>query len=436
MAQPVPARSRKSAPVPQPRLVPLAACAVALLLAIGCGNNANQAAANTGSGSGSPSGTGGAGGSGSGTGSGGSSGSSSSANSAFVYVSTPSISGGPGNTITAYTAASDGALTQIAGSPYKTTGQAAAVAASGNLLFVAEGGNIVAYTIGSSGALTAGPTTNAQAHDIPSTDGFPASLFTDPGGATLYDLASAGYNLGNQYQAYSIQQNGGLTFLNMTTQGNPADFWLSFNTNDTFAYSSDCSGGTANFYAYSRASSGALTYFNPHASVPAPPADNPGGTSYCPEGAAVAGNNYVVIALQLGTSANSYQGTNQLAVYAIAADGSLSTTNTAATMPSLSVSGYANDYAFDPTGTWLAAGGSGGVQIFKLSGGVLTETGSLALSGGVSQLAWDKAGHLYTYGQDSGDLNVLTVTNGVPAQASGSPHTLPVSSYLAVQPAS
>jgi len=427
-------------PIPLARLAPAAAFGVALLLAAGCGGNSMTTASTTGSGSGSgaPSGTGGgsggtgSGGSGSGSGGSGSgSGSSTPANSAYVYVSTPSIAGGPGNFITAYTAASDGALTQVSGSPFTTTAQVGEIAAAGKYLYanmLANGtASITSYSIGATGALTQAITVTPPVSTTPTTGGsWVTTAFFDTSGQSFYDSG----------KAFAVNSNGSLSYQGLVSHGDTVVDALSFTPSDAFAYGGDCAGGTANFYGFTRASSGALTWFNTNANLPAPPTGNTEGTSYCPDGAAVANNNTVVIALQLGTSANSYQGTNQLAVYSIAANGTLSTTNTAATMPSLNVAGYAEDYAFDPTDTWLAVGGSGGIQIFKLTNGVLAQTGSLALSGGVSQLAWDKSGHLYTYGQDSGDLSVITVANGVPTQASGSPYTLPISSYLAVQPAS
>ncbi|HEX4039584.1 MAG TPA: hypothetical protein VHX37_16120 [Acidobacteriaceae bacterium] len=405
----------------------LPSCALALLVAAGCGGNSNSpATSGTGTGSGAPSGTGGGTGSGSGSGSG----SSTPANPAYVYVSTPSISGGPGNFITAYTAAPNGALAQVPGSPFTTTAQAGEIASDGNYLYVnmvANGtSSITSYSIGADGALTQAITTTPPTTTTPTTNGgWVTMAYFDGSGQTFYDDGNA----------FAVNSNGSLSLVGTVSHNDIVEDSLSFTSSDAFGYGADCAGGTANFYGFMRATTGALTYFDPKANLPAPPANNTEGTSYCPDGAAVSGTS-AVIALQLGTSANSYQGTNQLAVYSIAADGTLSTTNTAATMPSLSVSGFALDYAFDPTGTWLAVGGQGGIQIFKLANGVLTQTGSLALSGGVSQLGWDQSGHLYTYGQDSGSLNVINVASGVPTQASGSPYALPVSSYLAVQPTS
>lgn len=414
-------------------------CAIGFLSpATGCGNgSSNSASAGNGSGtggaSGSPSGTGTGTGSGSGSGAGSGSGSSSGSTSAWVYVSTPSVAGSPGNTIAGYAAASDGTLTQVSGSPFSTTGQASAIGATGKYLFVAEGGNIVSYTIGSDGSLSAAATTNAQANDTPSSDGFPATLFTDPSGDNLYDEASAGCNLKRCYQAFSIEASGGLQYLGTPTYSSPADPYLSFTANDAWAYGSDyVNGDTANFYAFTRGSTGALTYFNPNANLPAAAANQ---EDYVPFGAATQGNGYVVIALQNGAMPLADDLVQQLAVYTInPQNGTLSTANTAADMPKISV-GSAEDYRFDPTGTWLAVGGDGGVQIFKFSNGVLTSSGSYTgQNNAVTQLAWDGAGHLYTLGQDSGLLWVYNVANGVPTPASGSPYTVPDSSYLAVEP--
>lgn len=358
-----------------------------------------------------------------------------SGNSAFVYVSIPSISGGPGKYITGYASAADGTLTQVPGSPFTTSGNPAYMTTDHGYLYVAEDGTFIdAYSIGSTGSLTAGPTTNASSHDNPPNEGGPISVFTDRTGASLYANASFADQGNNRYQAYAVGSGGNLSFVNMETAGNPTDPYVSFTPNDLYGYSSDCNHGTQNFYGWQRGSDGSLTYFDPKANLPAGPTPNPGGISYCPYGAAVPDNSHVVIAMQQGTDPYSSNGINQLAVYAIASDGTLSTTDSDATMPTLAV-GHVNDFRFDPTGTWLAAGGDAGLQIFRYANGKLTAAGSFPFNSGISQVQWDSAGHVYTYGQDSGDLYVFNVVNGVPTPAPGSPTTLGLFGFLAVQPA-
>ena len=377
------------------------------------------------------------GGTGSGGGSGGGGGTGSS-NNAFVYVSNPgSNSANPhGSQIFEYAAAADGALTPSAGSPYSVpVGQANDMegSGSGKYLFVDINQGIGTYSIGSDGALTPVTSIQPEKYDTPANFGGPSALFLDKTGEVLYDFESFAYNSNNRYQSFTIQPNGSLTFVNMAGNGNPTDLRLSFTQNDAFAYGSDCLFGTQNFYGFSRSSNGGLTYFDPKANVPAPPASNNEGTSYCPYGAAAPTSNYVVIALQLGTDPYSYQGVDQLAVYAVASDGTLHTSNTAATMPTLTIDS-ARDYRFDPTGTYLAAGGNGGVELFAFQNGVLTPLGTYTNSGPVSDLRWDNAGHLYTYAQDSGQLTVFNVVKGVATIAPGSPYMLPIYGRLAVQP--
>jgi hypothetical protein len=355
------------------------------------------------------------------------------ANSAYVYISTPAIAGAPGNFISGYTADANGKLTAIPGSPFKTAGQAASIAANGKYLLSAQGTNIVSYSIGASGAPAQVATLNVQQYDKPSTSGFPAALFTDRNSETVYDEASAACNLSSCYQAFALRAGGSLSYIGTPDYSNPGVPYLSFTADDHYAYGSDfVNGDRANFYGFVRDAQGGLTYFNPHANLPAPAAHQ---MSYLPYGAAVPDDEHVVVALQNGGQPDPGDAVEQLAVYTIdAAGGDLTTADTAASMPDLAV-GYANHYRFDPTGQWLAAGGAKGVQIFAFRNGQLISTGiDAGQNNETDELAWDNAGHLYALGKNSGLLFVYDVTNGVPTPAAGSPYTIPIDSYLAVQP--
>jgi hypothetical protein len=354
--------------------------------------------------------------------------------SAHVFISVPSIAGSPGNFIIGYDAAEDGKLTTIQGSPFKTAGQTAYIAVGGSYLFSDQGTNIVSYAIAADGALKEASTIDAQKYDNPSTDGFPSTVFTDRTGGAVYDNASAGCDLKSCYQAFFVGRHGSLAYVGTPSYDNPADPYLSFTINDRFAYGSDyVNGDKANFYAFSRDANGALTYFDPNANLPAAAS---GQNPYVPYGAAAPDDKHVVIALQNGAMAPAGSATSQFAVYEIDREsGTLHTSNTAESMPKISV-GSALDYRFDPSGKWLAAAGDTGVEIFEFKDGVLKAKGTTPNTG--SQLAWDRDGHLYIFNQSSFQLWVYGVTNGELKLSPGSPYNVPVpafgAAYMAVEP--
>lgn len=359
-------------------------------------------------------------------------------NNSFVYVSTPSIAGGAGNYIQGWSVAADGALTAVPGSPVDTPSQISVIVADGRYLFgdlnASGADSIGAWRIAPNGSLSLATSTPAEA--------FNSSLYTYNSGTTTDFTDRAGVTLYDHGNAYAIKPNGSLTWLSdivdnaASTPGYVEDE-IAFTPNDRLGYTSDCTFGDQNLYGFARASSGALTYFNPNANVPTL-TPNPEGTSYCPTyAAAIAApdNQHVVFSLQVGTDPGSYTGVNQLAVYTIGSSGALSTTNTSATMPATSV-GQATDYKFDPSGRWLAIAGSSGLEIFRYNNGVLSGGTTLISNDGPSQIAWDSAGHLFAIGQDSGNLYVFDVNQatGAATPAPGSPTTVPLYSYLAVQP--
>ncbi|HKO14237.1 MAG TPA: Ig-like domain-containing protein [Acidobacteriaceae bacterium] len=353
----------------------------------------------------------------------------------FVYVSTPSVAGSAGNFIQGWSVAADGTLTAVPGSPFNTSGQAGQVVADGKYLFadMFAGGSmsIDTYSIAANGGLTL--TTTIPAHSISGTPTIynmgTTTDFTDRTGQTLYDFA----------QTYSVQSNGSLNWVGSITDGSGGyiEDQISFTGDDRFGYSSDCTSGNQNFWAFTHGSNGALTRFNPNANVPAV-SPNPAGTSYCPTYSAAIpapDNLHVIFSLQVGTGPMSYQGVNQLAVYTINyADGTLHTADTAATMPKTTV-GQATDYKFDPSGNWLAVAGSSGLELFSYNNGMLSGGTTLLANDAPSQIGWDKAGHLFAVSQFSGKLYVFDVANGIATAAPGSPHAVPTYSYLAVQPA-
>lgn len=325
----------------------------------------------------------------------------------YVYVSNPAT-----NAIYAFQAAADGTLTATSGSPYSVAGIGAMTADSSHLFGVDTAKSaIVTYSISSGGDL-------AKVSSVTDPNGA-TSAFRDAYDEDVYTLTGGASS--HTYDGYAVQQGGSLLSV-ASAAGSAAitDPELGFTPNDQFAYGAGCSNGAASVYGYTWVNTGVLTPFDTKASIPAAPS----GYQYCPMGAAVPCSCDVILPLERMTNnGQTDTGTAQLAVFPIASDGTLSTASTAANMPSTSVGTLSPYPQFDPSDTYLAIPGSTGLQIFKLSNAALTSTGVVPITGGVNQVAWDNAGNLYALNWSSGDLYAFHVTNGVPAEVSGSPYT-------------
>lgn len=404
----------------RPRLrIPLASlftsfCVVVFFsFAVGCGNSSKSNTASSGSGSGgsgSPSGTG-SGGSGSG-----------SSASTFLYVSDENTSGNSAG-IYAYSVGSDGSLTAVSGSPFAAAGAGSMVVNGSELYAANTGGAIVTYSMGSNGALTQTSSLNV-AGDAPGGGG-PTQVFTNgASGQMLYDYYINDSD--NAFQNFSVDA-GKLTFVSDTAAYLSAGA-LAFTANGQYGYTTGCYHGTPDMEAYEVASNGTLAVsWNPQASGGNPPQPVGAQIEYCPGGAAVSGNNYVVLA-ETPNNDMTPTGPTELYVYTIdSANGSLSTTQNASAGVASGVGSTVSTYAFDPTGAWLAVSGANGIAIFSFSNGVLAQTGTAPISDTpITQLAWDNNGHLFGLGtvyQSATKLYVFNVAKGVPTAAPGSPVT-------------
>lgn len=389
---------------------------------------------NIGGGNGSGStGTGnsGSGGNGSGSG-GGSTGSGSSAgaaSTAYVYVS-DKAPGGSANQVEAWSAASNGALTPLGGSPFAANVTSMA-AGSGHLFGVnANGVDVESYSIASDGALTHETTAHAAQTGNCNSLG---NLFMDRSGASLYALNYRGSGCSNNtYESFAVNSStGALNDLGNSTANN----WLakpaSFMPDDTHAYAVSClSDMYWGMWGFSRSNTGLLTQLSIKAAPPTPPA----GYFYCPSATAADAAGNIVIALQpVDQQSFNPNKPAQLAVYAVQANGDLATSNTAAAMPSVVV-GNATDMKISPGGDLLAVAGSNGLQVFHFSsvGTITAYTGPLA-SDEIDQMFWDSQGHLYALSQPAGKLYVFTVTSSGYAQATGSPYAVGGAQGLAVE---
>ncbi len=344
----------------------------------------------------------------------------------FVYVSTQK---GSNYEVSAYSAASNGELAPVSGSPFAAN--ANYMALNGKYLFGSNGVDIYSFSIASDGALTQVASLNAQNYNQNGCGG-PENLFVDRTGTTLYDPDYLGNICANNaYQAFSIDSaSGALNYLGAAVASPAFNSPLSFIGDNLFGYSSDCYRSMPGIYGYARATDGTLTQTSGLA-APIPAA--PSGSYYCPYLSATDSAGHVVIPL-LPTSNSTWQpsGALQIAVYTADSSGNLTTSGTAANMPKSAV-GSVTDIRISPSGKLIAVAGTSGLQLFHFNGAnPVTRFTSLIATGQVDHIFWDNANHLYAISTSAGRLMVFIVGATGVTPAAGSPYTIANPQNIAV----
>jgi hypothetical protein len=337
----------------------------------------------------------------------------------FVYVS--STTGNNAYDVNAYTASRSGQLTPVSGSPFAAN--VATMAVNGKYLFGTNGIDIYSFSIAPDGALNQVAMINAQNFNQGGCGG-PESVFLDRTGKTLYDPDYLGNICANNaYQSFSIDATtGNLTYLGSAVASPGFNAPLNFLGNNRYGYSSSCYHFYPSIFGYQRNSDQTLTQLNITPSIPAAPA----GKVYCPYLAASDRANHLAVPF---TPLNSYtwqpDGPIQLGVYSADSDGNLTTRSTATDMPA---TGIANilDVQISPSGHFLAAAGTTGLQVFHFNGAnpIRHFSGQLT-SDQIDHIYWDEADHLYAVSSSAGKLFVFTVTSTAVKQAPGSPYSIP-----------
>lgn len=349
-----------------------------------------------------------------------------------VYVAyTPKNSNG--NEIAEYSVAANGALTPLPGSPY--SGNATSLAISGNYLF---GPNrlepyLETYAINSSGELHWVAEEDDQ--KISSDCGGAGPVFLDHSGKTLYLTDIQGDCSNNYYESFAIDSsNGHLTYLNSANGGS-----ASFNgiymagtvtADNQYVYSASPCGMYYGLWAFKRAANGSLTTIgNFQATMPSAPS----GAGYCPWPPAAGPSTSVAMPIQLYKD-GGVEGSPQIASFTEAGNGNLTTTNTAANMPTTSVT-YITAVSMPPAGNLVAVGGTGGLQVFHFNGAnPPTKFTPLLTTDTITAAYWDNSNHLFALSQASNKLYVFTVTPTGYSAAPGSPYTVVDAEALAVNP--
>ena len=324
------------------------------------------------------------------------------------------------------------------------------------------GSDINTYTIGSNGALTLGPQfdysqigaqiASQVASQQHAQTGAPCGMGVDTfdrTGQSLYAevLCVNGTNPIDLIASFAFDSsNGTLSYLGDAGTGVTFNFpALPVLGNDEYAYQNGNDGcGTfpGGFYSFSRSSSGLLTQISSKSPTEPPtPAGATAGAGpfgYVAGALATDNTNHAAILVDPCFFLNGANPPLQLAAYTANSDGSLTTTDTYATMPSTPVN--PNVLTMSPSGTLLAVGGNGGVQIFHFNGSSsITGFTGVLTTDFIDWMAWDNSNHLYAlqypnYFSNSrtGNLHVFTVTASGATEAPGSPYSIQTPLDLAV----
>ena len=363
---------------------------------------------------------------------------------AYVYVQKPVQGDYVVAPIYAYTAASNGKLTPIKGSPFHVMGNM--IGNTGSHLITLGAAFMYSYDVSPSGVI------GAQTSEIDnqlysgSECGRAYTPYLNPPGE-MDDTGSYAYAFlsgGSCYalQTYQVQKpSGDLTFKGSAIWEDACTGSVENSValptiagDNLFAYSIQgvqACNVFALFEGFNRESSGTLDFNSSFSAVmPTPP---PGGWYYVPQIAQLTGisfahdtSNHMAIPVQAaksGAGGEEYYAFSQIASYTIDKDGNISTTNTWQNMPTLA-NGTLNEMKIAPSGKLLAVSVQTGVQFYHFNGAKpITEfTGVVGTSGYITTMAWDKDNHLYAINGATGRLHIYEATPTSVKEVSGSPY--------------
>jgi hypothetical protein len=355
---------------------------------------------------------------------------------AFVYVSyTPT--GSSSNKVAAFTAAANGRLTTVPGSPFIANVNSMAV--NGKYFFGSNmaGVYVASFRILPNGALHWVNSTNVAQYE-PGGCVYPMQLVLDHTGTTLYRMQiTGGLCEDSEFQSFTVDKpTGRLMYIGKSAEKFLFNTPLTFSGNNKFAYGSECiyyrTGYLDTTSGLLRHTDGLLDYGSISISTPA--AQN-SGDQYCRSYVAADPVNHVAMAMQpVNINLEQFDGPAQLATYNADASGNLTTTSTWANMPATDA-GYVSNLNMSPSGKLLAVGGDAGLQVFHFNGASpITHDTGLLTGDPISQMFWDNNNHLYGLSPSAGKLHVFTVTPTSAAEAPGSPYTIVSPAQIIVQP--
>jgi hypothetical protein len=362
---------------------------------------------------------------------------------AFVYVSNITNPSGPTyiDDVYAFTAAADGKLTPVAGSPFKDN--IFNLAVNGKYLFGGNGnGNIDSYLMETSGALKKVETINPTTYN-PGGCGNPGDFRIDHTGGVLYNVSEDPDCFGTHFQYFKISDTTGkLDYTSDTAELGTSIYEIDFLGNNKFAYSPICTIYDHEEVGYTvglaRHSNGDLTEVNLGNLGPVTPEV---GNSYCPITFSTDPSDHMAALLQDEDSDGDLYGLPVIATYTAGANGALTTSSTHKNMPVLETATGAYEgfsMRMSPSGKYLAVGAINGLEIFHFSGTAQATKYKILLTGNtIGEVYWDNNNHLYALVSNSpgtGKLYVYTVTSTSVTEATGSPYSIPNPYSVIVQP--
>jgi 6-phosphogluconolactonase (cycloisomerase 2 family) len=311
---------------------------------------------------------------------------------AFVYFGSRDTSP---HTIAAFSLQANGSAHLVPGSPFTSAALNSGspqtlLALSANFVFASDTQNIATFRRGANGALTFVSSVSAPS-DAASID----TLTLDRTASNLY--AGSGRFGEGKYFAFDKGTDGQLTAASELA-GAQSDGELQFDHSNKFAYTTyqaflnlpEITGQHCTFGAYTRATDGTLNPFDPALSPPSGLA----ARDFCPASAASSALGFLAVAYR---TLEDIQGTgvHSIAVYRILTSGKLQlVSNLSTTLDAV----LPVTLKFDPSGTFLAAVGTQGIQLYKLSStGTLTKSGSpLYTHTHFRDVRWDHSNHVIT----------------------------------------
>jgi hypothetical protein len=362
---------------------------------------------------------------------------------AFVYVSSITNPNGPTyiDNVYAFTAAANGKLTPVTGSPFKEN--IFSLAVNGKYLFGGNGsGNIDSYLMETNGALHYEGTINPTVYN-PGGCGNPGDFRIDHSGEILYNVSEDPDCFGTHFQYFKINDTTGkLEYTGDTAELGTSIYEIDFLGNNKFAYSPICTIYDHEEVGYTtgleRHSDGDLTEVNLGNLGPVTPQSE---NSYCPLTFATDPTNHMAALLQDEDADGDLYGLPVIATYTARTNGALTTTSTYKNMPVLETATQAYEgfsMRMSPSGKYLAVGAINGLEIFHFNGGTPATKYKVLLAGKtIDEVYWDNNNHLFTLASDSpgaGKLYVYTVTSTSVTEATGSPYSIPNPVSVIVQP--
>ncbi len=354
---------------------------------------------------------------------------------AWIYIANTPVQSGP-NEIVAYSAAPNGKLTEIPGSPF--TENVGSMAVNGTYLMAADNAepDIDAYSMESNGALAYRASTN-YANDTSGCSGdctYADQIYFDHTGASLYVQEFQTDENTGVASFEVIKSTGGLNYLGYANTGAFAGLSTAayFIGNNQYAYAAvDSACMYYSLDGFERDSNGLLVDIGATYNQPTPPS---GVSGYILNLAAADPTDHVAFIMQPANPPGCASGSLQLASYTADSSGNLTTTNTAENMPDTLIVNF-TDLKMAPSGKLLAVAGTEGLQIFHFNGAKpITSYTGLITTDPIDQMFWDNNNHLYAISSTHNELFVFTITPTGYKEAPGSPYTITSPEDIIVQP--